>query len=77
MEAATISALAHLAVFVVGVCWLVFPDQAAWVMKRPRKPRQTVTFTAEQMGWLVGEAERLGVSLSEVVRRLVEGARVG
>lgn len=46
-------------------------------MKRPRKPRQTVTFTAEQMGWLVGEAERLGVSLSEVVRRLVEEKRDG
>lgn len=47
------------------------------VMKRARRPRQTVTFTAEQMAWLVGEAERLGVSLSEVVRRLVEGARAG
>lgn len=46
-------------------------------MKRPRKPRQTVTLTAEQMGWLVGEAERLGVSLSEVVRRLVEDVRGG
>lgn len=45
--------------------------------ERPRRPRQTVTFTADQMGWLVGEAERLGVSLSEVVRRLVEAARVG
>jgi hypothetical protein len=35
----------------------------------------TVVFTKPQMDWLQAEAERLGVSVAELVRRLIDECR--
>lgn len=37
--------------------------------------RQTITFTEPQAEWLKTEAARLGVPLSELVRRIVDQFR--
>jgi hypothetical protein len=37
--------------------------------------RQTIKFTAPQYVWLLAEAERLGVSLADLVRRIIDDYR--
>lgn len=37
--------------------------------------QRSIVFTKPQMVWLKAEAKRLGVSLSEVIRRIVDAAR--
>lgn len=37
--------------------------------------RQTVTFTAAQYEWLEREAERLDITVSELLRRIIDGYR--
>jgi hypothetical protein len=37
--------------------------------------RQTVTFTGPQYEWLVAEATRLGITVSDLLRRLIDEAR--
>lgn len=38
-------------------------------------PRQSVTLTSPQWAWLEKEAKRLGVSVSEAIRRIVDAHR--
>ena len=37
--------------------------------------RRSITFTAPQLVYLAAEAERLGVSVSEIVRRIIDAQR--
>jgi hypothetical protein len=37
--------------------------------------RQTITFTAPQMKWLVKNAAALGVTVSEMIRRIIDRHR--
>jgi len=37
--------------------------------------RQTVTFSGPQYEWLQVEAQRLGITVSDLVRRLIDEAR--
>ena len=37
--------------------------------------RQTIKFTAPQYTWLVAEAEKLGISLADLVRRIIDQHR--
>jgi hypothetical protein len=37
--------------------------------------RLTVTFTAPQLAWLKVEAKRLGVTVSDLVRRIIDEHR--
>lgn len=37
--------------------------------------QRSIVFTAPQMKWLKAEAKRVGVSLSEVIRRIVDTNR--
>jgi hypothetical protein len=41
----------------------------------PASRRQTVTFTKLQYEWLQREAERLGITVSDLVRRIVDATR--
>jgi predicted DNA-binding ribbon-helix-helix protein len=41
----------------------------------PATVRQTVTFTKPQYDWLKAEAERLGISVSDLIRRLIDEGR--
>lgn len=38
-------------------------------------PKRSVVFTAQQFAYLEAEAERLGLSVSELVRRIVDQFR--
>lgn len=38
-------------------------------------PRQSVTFTAPQMEWLQKESAELGISVGEMVRRVIDDER--
>jgi ribbon-helix-helix CopG family protein len=40
-------------------------------------PRRSVTLTAPQLGFLKQEAERLGISISDLVRRIIDAYREG
>jgi hypothetical protein len=42
-----------------------------------RTPRQTVTLTAPQLAFLRKESERLGISVSDLIRRIVDAYREG
>lgn len=37
--------------------------------------KQTITFTAPQAAWLKAEADRLGISVAEMVRRVIDKQR--
>ena len=37
--------------------------------------RQTITFTKTQAKWMAVEAERLDITVSELIRRIVDGYR--
>lgn len=39
------------------------------------KIKRSIDFTAQQLKWLEKEAKRLGLTLAEVVRRIVDRAR--
>lgn len=39
------------------------------------KHKQSIMFSAAALVWLTREAARLGISVSELVRRLVDNAR--
>jgi hypothetical protein len=39
-------------------------------------PRITVTLTGPQQTWLVREAKRLGVSIGELLRRIIDEFRI-
>lgn len=46
----------------------------------PTQNRRNLYFTDPQLAWLEAEAERLGITFNELVRRIVDerrGARVG
>jgi hypothetical protein len=38
-------------------------------------PRTTVLFSPPQWVWLQQEAERIGISINELIRRLIDKAR--
>jgi hypothetical protein len=38
-------------------------------------PRQVLQFTAPQWGWLHAEANRLGITVAELVRRIIDEYR--
>lgn len=40
-------------------------------------PRLNVTLTAPQLAFLRGEAERLGITLGELIRRIIDAHREG
>lgn len=37
--------------------------------------KQVISFTPQQLEWLKAEAARLGISVAELVRRIVDQAR--
>ncbi len=37
--------------------------------------RQTITFTAPQMKWLKAESKRLGITIADVLRRMIDEYR--
>jgi hypothetical protein len=41
-----------------------------------QKPRQIIQFTEPQRAWLLEESRRLGVTLSELVRRIIDAHRM-
>ena len=40
-------------------------------------PRMTVSFTKPQMAFLKAEAERLGITVADLIRRIVDRYREG
>ncbi len=38
-------------------------------------PRSTVVFSQPQWDWIKAEASRLGLSVNEVIRRIIDNAR--
>jgi hypothetical protein len=39
--------------------------------------RQTITFTGPQFEWLREEAQRLGITVADLIRRLIDQTREG
>jgi hypothetical protein len=46
------------------------------ILHRMDGPRITVTLTGPQQTWLVREAKRLGVSIGELLRRIIDEFRI-
>jgi hypothetical protein len=40
-----------------------------------KSPRMNVSFSPPQLAWLTREAKRLGVSIGELLRRIIDAAR--
>jgi hypothetical protein len=38
-------------------------------------PKRVINFSEPQLMWLMAEAERLGISVTELVRRIIDEAR--
>ena len=45
-------------------------------MRMNTMPRMTVVFSEPQMAWLKAEADRLGISINELIRRIIDKARL-
>lgn len=41
----------------------------------PNMPRVTISFTEQQLEWLRAQADRLGISLADLIRRMVDRQR--
>lgn len=52
--------------------WCVVSPEGRIILTNPR---MSVTFTEPQMEFLTKEAERLGISVAEAVRRIIDATR--
>lgn len=48
----------------------------ARVSKAERFIRRTILFSIPQDGWIIAEAERLGISIGELIRRIIDRERL-